>query len=110
MFTEHWTKLSSFVRSRSLTGQYVKVLSSRDETLDKYERFCPVSCTIPSCPFRSREMFLYDLFDEFAAQIFLLTLVAISRMRNVPLKLERKNLSEILTEGIKKTPNCLGVL
>ena len=66
--------------------------------------------TIPSCPFRSREMFLYDLFDEFAAQIFLLALVAISRMRNVPLKLERKNLSEILTEGIKKTPNCLGVL
>ena len=41
MFTEHWTKLSSFVRSRSLTGQYVKVLSSRDESLDKYERFCP---------------------------------------------------------------------
>ena len=54
-------------------------------------------------------MFLYDLFDEFAAQIFLIALVAISRMRNVPLKLERKNLTEILTEGIKKTPNCLGV-
>ena len=47
-------------------------------------------------------MLLYDLFDEFAAQIFLIALVAISRMRNVPLKLERKNLSEILTEGIKK--------
>ena len=55
-------------------------------------------------------MLLYDLFDEFAAQIFLLTLVAISLSRNVPSKLERKNLSEILTEGIKKTPNCLGVL
>lgn len=53
-------------------------------------------------------MFLYDLFDEFAAQIFLLALVAISRMRNVPLKLERKNLSEILTEGIKKNAQAGG--
>ena len=50
MFTEHWTKLSSFVRSRSLTGQYVEVLSSHDESLDKYERFCPVSCMAPSHP------------------------------------------------------------
>ena len=53
-------------------------------------------------------MLLYDLFDEFAAQIFLLTLVAISLSRNVPSKLERKNLSEILTEGIKKNAQLLG--
>lgn len=110
MFTEHWTKLPYFVRSGSITGQYFKVLSSCEETLDKYERFCPefLCGTIPSCPFRSREMFLYDRFDEFATQIFLIALVAISRMRNVPSKLERKNLCEILTKGIKKNAQLLG--
>lgn len=50
MFTEHWTKLPYFVRSGSITGQYVKVLSSRDESLDKYERFCPVSYMAQSLP------------------------------------------------------------
>ena len=50
MFTEHWTKLPYFVRSGSITGQYVKVLSSYEETLDKYEPFCPVSYMAPSLP------------------------------------------------------------